>query len=368
MKRTIFILFVLTSALFFACAPKNRVDELVYFSEQNKASNEVYINFLTEQIRRYPEGEDKYLKLADIYNNNHNSAAAIKLLQQAEKQIPESINILVGLSTLYLENQNIQELSRTLNAIRKIDPDNMNYLKLSAGYSLLLRDFTNAIFFANRAMLANPFDDEILYLRGSAMLINQDSTSALMSFEEAYKLMDSYKNFSKVFDLSVALKNYDISKKYLDEFGGRYLAHSLCYEKGVYFYEIGKSDSAKILLKECLTKEEKEPRIYFELAKIYFDENITETSRQYINQYLNLKPDEIDGYIMKAQIMEKTNNFPDAYELYSTALEMDSTSRLASAGLENLERKVAYLQLVKRKESFQRQVETLKPLNSKEIN
>jgi tetratricopeptide (TPR) repeat protein len=270
---------------------------------------------------------------------------------------------------MYLEKkESIQELSKVLNEIRKIDPDNVAFLKLSAGYSLLLKDYTNAIFFANRAMLANPFDDEILYLRGSAMLINRDSISALNSYEEAYKLKESYKNFSKIFELSIALGNHILAKNYLDEFESETQTAQLCYEKGVYFHEIGEPDTAKFLLKNCLTKSNNDSRIYLELSKIYFEENALDSSRQVINQYLNLKPNEGEGYVLKARIMERFNNFTDAKELYLAALEIDSTYTLASSGLENLERKVAYLQLVKRKEIVQRQVESLKPLNSKQIN
>ena len=83
---------------------------------------------------------------------------------------------------------------------------------------------------------------------------------------------------------------------------------------------------------------------------------------------MNSNPAGTSAHILKARTLEKINYVTDAKNLYLSALEIDSTSILAIKGLDNLERKVAYLRLVKRKEDIQRQVETLKPLIIKEIN
>ncbi|MCK5208232.1 MAG: hypothetical protein KAQ79_09435, partial [Cyclobacteriaceae bacterium] len=223
-------------------------------------------------------------------------------------------------------------------------------------------------FFANRAILANPYDDENLFLRGSAQLINRDSLSALISFEDAYKLKNSDKSSLKIFDLALALGNHNKARKFLDEITLNNTTRQLCYEWGAYFNEIGKRDTSKIILLKCLRERPDEPRINFELAKIYFNVNNIDSTLYYVNQYLDSKPIGTDGYVLKAKTLEKINYYTDAKELYKIALDMDSTSILASKGLDNLERKVAYLRLKKRKEEVQRQVEILKPLNSKEIN
>ncbi|MCK5368454.1 MAG: hypothetical protein KAQ62_07870 [Cyclobacteriaceae bacterium] len=368
MRASICIFFLLAQVLFFGCNPKYGTHEIVYFNEDKKASDDVYISFLTNQIEQYPEEEDNYLKLANIYKGQNNPLKAIELLQKAEKENPESIDVLIDLSSFYLQDKNIEKLSNTLKSIMNIDMDNMNFLKLSAGYSLLLNDYTNAMFFANRAILANPYDDENLFLRGSAQLINRDSLSALISFEDAYKLKNSDKSSLKIFDLALALGNHNKARKFLDEITLNNTTRQLCYEWGAYFNEIGKRDTSKIILLKCLRERPDEPRINFELAKIYFNVNNIDSTLYYVNQYLDSKPIGTDGYVLKARTLEKINYYTDAKELYKIALDMDSTSILASKGLDNLERKVAYLRLKKRKEEVQRQVEILKPLNSKEIN
>ena len=368
MKISSVTILILNIIMIFGCKPENGKYQVVQFTEQIKAPDEIYIRYLSAQIEQYPDEEDNYIKLANIYSSHNNPTKATSLLQRAENEMPNNINILIHLSELYLGEEDIDNLSKTLRTIRKIDPDNMDFLKLSAGYSLLLKDYTNAIFFANRAMLVNPYDDENMFLRGSAQLINKDSLNAIISFEEAYRLKSSFKNFSETFDVLLAVKEISKAKKYLDEFTSNNPDQELCYEWGAYFSEIGKRDTSKSILMKCLHDRQDESRVNLELAKIYFRSDNVDSTLFYINHYLGSNPKGTEAHVLKAKALEKINFYTDAKKMYASALEIDSTSTLALRGLENLERKVAYLRLVKRKEEVQRQAETLKPLNSKVIN
>ena len=368
MRVSVSLIIFVSAILQLGCTQKNGIHEIVEFDEQNKATDEVYIKYLSEQINSYPEEADNYLKLANIYKNQNSDKKSIILLERAMDENPESISILIELASLYLKEEDEVKLSKVLNSIRKRDPDNMDFLKLSAGYALLLGDYTNAIFFANRAMLANPYDDENYYLRGKAQLIHRDSLNALISLEEAYKLRNSSKNFSEVFDVALALGNDDKAKEYLAKFNASNPDDVLCYEWGSYFNEIGRTDTSKMILMKCMERLSHDPRINFELAKIYYKLNDIDSSLYHIDEYISSDPKGTNALVLKAKALEKKSYYSEAKKLYQYALEIDSTSTLASRGLENLERKVAYLRLVKRKEDVQRQVEELKPLSSKEIN
>jgi tetratricopeptide (TPR) repeat protein len=368
MRFSICILLSFSIFAFSGCKPDNGRYKLVNFNEANKASDDVYIRYLTNEIERFPEAEENYIKLSTIYERHNDVNKAIRLLEKALREKPESLDILLHLSSLYLQQERVEDLALSLRTIRKIDPDNMDFLKISAGYSLLLKDYTNAIFFANRAMLANPYDDENYFLRGSAQLINKDSINALISFEEAYKLKNSYKNFSKVFDVSLAVGDDNKAKKYLEEFMAKRPNNQYCYQWGAFYNETGRKDTAKLILMNCLQEKPDEERINFELGKIYFNENNIDSTLYYLNQYLDTNPKGTGAYVLKAKTLEKVSYYTDARKLYNAALEIDSTSTLAIQGLENLERKVAYLRLVNRKEEIQREVESLKPLKSKVIN
>ena len=358
---------ILLVGLIFSCKPKIGVHEVVEFDGNYETSDQIYIDFLSDQIERHPDEADNYVKLASVYTRQNNNTKAISLLQRGENENPNDTGILIQLAELYLRNEDQENLSTTLRKIRNLDPDNMDFLKLSAGYSLLLKDYTNAIFFANRAILENPYDDENYYLRGGAQLINNDSLNALISLKEAYRLKHSLTNFAGVFDVALATGVLDEAKAYLDEFATNHPDDQLCYYWGAYYRSAGDLDTSKYLLQRCL-ENTTEPRIDLELARIYYRNNNTDSTLFYINKYLETNPLGTEGHVLKANTLERISYYTEARNLYKTALEIDSTSTLARRGLENLERKVAYLRLVKRKEQVQQQVETLKPLNSKEIN
>lgn len=368
MRVTNCLFFLLPLVLFLGCKPKNGAHKIVYTEEQNRASEEVYINYLTEQIEDYPDEVDNYIKLANLYKEQNKDSKAIVLLQDAEIENPKNIDILINLSKFYLQNKNIEKLSLALNTLLEIAPDNMDYLKLSAGYSILLEDHTDALFFANRALLANPFDHESLYIRGCAQLINRDSLDAMISFEEAYQLKNTYTNFAKLFDVALAMGDHSKAGKYLNEITIKNTSLQLYYEWGAYYNKIGENDSSKMFLLKCLKEKPEEPRINFELAKNYYGANNIDSTLYFADKYLDTNPKGTGAYVLKAKAMEKRYQYTEAKQIYIQALKIDNTSILARKGLDNLERKVAYLRLKKRKQEIQKQVETLKPLDSKEIN
>jgi len=368
MKHLLYIIALCSLCFLFSCKQKISVHEIVHVDEKEETSDDVYISYLSNQIDKYPDEGDNYLKLAKIYQKQNSITKSTVLLERANSENPDNVNVLIELSSLYLLEQNIDKLSRSLNRLRKIDPDNMDYLKLSAGYSLLMKDYTNAIFFANRAMLANPYDNDNYFLRGKAQLIHKDSLNALSSFEEAYKLKRSYRNFTHLFDVATAVHDKEKAKSYYDDFRDKGAYNSLCYQWGTYQNEFGDRDLARSILKKCLESSPGKHKIKFELAKNYFRANEIDSALLFIDQYIQSNPSGTEMYVLKAKALEKRSYFTEARKLYNHALEIDSTSTLARRGLENLERKVAYLRLIRRKKDVQRQVETLKPLNAKEIN
>ena len=78
--------------MIFGCKPENGKYQVVQFTEQIKAPDEIYIRYLSEQIEQYPDEEDNYIKLANIYSSHNNPTKATSLLQRAENEMPNNIN------------------------------------------------------------------------------------------------------------------------------------------------------------------------------------------------------------------------------------------------------------------------------------
>ena len=134
MKYFLTFSIALLSIFVAGCKEKFGVDKIVKIDRQLIASDDLYVKYLSDQIDRFPGQEDSYIKLADIYISQNKTEAAIELLSQANKQIPESLEILIHLGTLYLDQEDMPNLSNSLRRIRRINPDHMDFLKLSSGY------------------------------------------------------------------------------------------------------------------------------------------------------------------------------------------------------------------------------------------
>jgi tetratricopeptide (TPR) repeat protein len=349
------------------CEPQFSLHPVVEINYNSSSVDAVYVRYLLNQIENHPEVSDNYIKLSGIYEKQGDINAAIKLLQKGTRLSGGNSEVIVELGKFYLQNGNLDELAVLLKLLRTKDPDNVNFLKLSSGYALLLRDAENVVFFANRALLANPVDDENLYLMASGKLLNKDSITALGIFAEAYKLRKSYANFSKTFDLAINLRLPDQARDYLIDFESSNNTVNCCYQWGSLYNAIGKRDSAKWVLRHCEEPLVAKELLSFEIAKTFYPEN-TDSVLFYVDRALNIQPQYLQALVLKAKTLDRQGNYDRAIGVYQSAIQMDSTYTLALQGLNNLERKVAYLRLVQRKESVQRDLEILKPLNSRTIN
>ncbi len=367
MSHRVSVILLYMLAVLSGCERQYSLHPLVDIEYNSSSVDAVNVGYLLAQIEDHPEVSDNYLKLSDIYEKQGNNNEAIKLLQKGARATKENSVVLVALGRYYLQNGNLEELSAILNSLRNADPDNIDFLKLSSGYAFLLKDAENAIFFANRALLTNPVDDENLYLLANGKLLSKDSTSALNTFGEAYKLRKSYNNFSKVFDLALQLRQPNLASEYLDDFENTNKIVNCCYQWGALYNATGKRDSARWMLRNCEESVAARELLSYEMAKTYYPEQI-DSALIYINEALGIEPRYLLALVFKAKALDRQGDFDQAMGIYESAIQIDSTYTIALDGLSNLERKVAYLRLVKRKENVQRDLELFKPLNSKTIN
>ncbi len=358
------ILFII---LFLGCRPESGVYRQAPLKEELMPDNAMLIRYLEEQMEEYPEEEDSYIKLAEIYRGQGNDEKALDILKKGQRYIPENPDLLIKLAWLYLDAKNKDDLSATLKTLREIAPDNMEFLKLSSGYSLLLNDYNNALFFANRAILTNQYDDEGYFLRGQAYLLNNDSLTAMESFEEAWQLKRSMNNFAGALDLSLALGQHVRAARYLSEAKRANPHEQFCYYDGKFLNETKQLDSARAVLKRCLEIDPGDKRVEFELAKNHSRSNNPDSAVVFLDKYLNSSPDDIGALLFKAKLLDRQANYTVALEYYQKVMAIDSTSSIAAAGVRNVKRKLARVRALRRKENVKKQAEEFRTIKTKPV-
>ena len=358
---------VLLIIFIWACKPESGVYKQSPLDENLMPDNEVLIRHLVEQIEENPEKDDSYIKLAEIYRKQGDDEKALQLLEKGVRNVSGNVTLLISLARAHLDAGHKKDLSATLKLIHDIDPDNPEYLKLSAGYSLLMKDFNNALFFANRAILANQYDDEGYLLRGQAYLLNKDSLTAMESMEEAWQLKRSMKNFSEAFTLALALGQHQRAIRYLSEIKRAKPHENFCYFDGKYLNETGRLDSARSVLIRCHERNPDEVRIDLELTKNFLKDNKFDSARYFIDRYLDKKPGDVQAVLLKAHLLDRQARYTDALEMYQKAMGMDSTSVQAEKGVKIMKQKLARINAIRRKERVKKQVEEFKPIGTKPV-
>lgn len=361
------ILIGLTVIVSLGCEPDHGTHSIYEIGEQENNTEILYINYLKELIRTEPGTVNTYLKLAGIYKNTSKHEEAIRMLRNGLKQTGDNVEILAELGKIYLESGQTEQLSGTLKLLRSQDPDNINFLKLSSGYALLLGDTENASFFANRALIINPLDDDIHYLLGETRLKQKDSLTALNIFMDAYNLLNSQRNFRALFGLALNLRQYQLSRSLLEKYEKNDKDKFECLYWGMWYNATADNDSARSALSGCDFGSGKADEVYYEFAKSYYPKQ-SDSVLYYVDQSLSFNSRNVNSLILKARTLDRLGNFDRSRDVYQEVLRLDSASAIAQVELSNLERKVAYLRLVKKKESGQKDLENLRPLNSRTIN
>ncbi len=358
---------VLIFIAFLGCRPESGVYKQAPLNADLMPDDAMLITYLEAQIEEYPEEEDNYIKLAEIYRKQHNDEKALDVLKKGQRFIPENADLLINLASLYLDTKDKENLSATLKTISKLAPDDIKFLKLSSGYSLLLKDFNNALFFANRAILANQYDDEGYFLRGQAYLLNKDSLTALESLEEAWQLKKSMKIFDAALDLSLALRQHVRAKRYLSEVKRANPHEKFCFYEGKFLNETKQLDSAKAVLTRCLRTDPDEIRVNFELARNYYRSGDPDSALTFIDNYLNSMPDDVEVLLFKARILSSQNQYTAALDIYQKVMEVDSTSTAANTGIKNMQRRLERIRVLRRKENVKKQIEEFKKIETKPV-
>ena len=362
-----YLLGILVILLITNCGPRRASFEIVELPAKQNNQAELFIPYLKQQIEHQPKEPSNYLKLAGIYIQQNKITEAKALLENAQSIQSKNVEILATLSKIYLNEGDTLSLRNSVSRLRKLDPEFELTLVLSAEYALLVNEPNNVIYYANRAILKNPYNDNCRTLLGKAYLIKRDSSNALQNFEQAYAMHSTYQNFSSLFSLVLSLEQLEAARSLISGYEMDGLSHTACLEWSMYYNEIHLYDSARLFLDKCKNEFPEQTKSLLEWTNYYYGTK-NDSALQTLNLYLYHNPKDLKALILKARIKSESGDTREAIDLYKSVLLSDSTITIARTELDNLERKVAYLRLVQRKDETQKQLDMIKPLGTKQIN
>ncbi len=232
--------------------------------------------------------------------------------------------------------------------------------------------YKEAALYADSALRLNPKNNQYYLLKGNALSVLQDTAAAeatyLSGLENGANRQVFYQNLMRLF---IAGHNFEKAHAYLDSMENPD-DESLLLQKAQVLRQVGKPDSAKnilytIMADQKLLQEIGNVSVYNELKDYYFENtNVYDSSLHYAQKILDAKAGDQNALLTMARIYDKRRDYSRAINQYEELLEQDSTRQpklynLAGQELDQLKRKVAYLQKRKQEER-EKQMQPIDPL------
>ena len=161
------------------------------YSEQNKLNDA--LRFLTQERVNYPQHASfLYQAQADILKRMNNKAAAMRLLDEAIKNLPDDPELIYAEVLMLDAHADKEKLENLLNQLLSIEPNSPTYLNAYA-YTLALqnRRLNDARRFVEHALEYAPEQASILDTLGFISYLQNDFSTSAEVLEKAYLLSGS---------------------------------------------------------------------------------------------------------------------------------------------------------------------------------
>ena len=158
------------------------------FAQQDKLNDA--LRFLTQERVNYPQHASfLYLAQADILKRMDNKKAAVRLLDEAVKNLPDDPELIYAEVLLLDPYQERDKLDKLLKSLLAIEPNSPTYLNAYA-YTLALqnRRLKEARLYAERALDFAPEQAAILDTLGYIAFLQNDFDTAVNVLGQAYTL------------------------------------------------------------------------------------------------------------------------------------------------------------------------------------
>ncbi len=163
------------------------------FAQQEKLNDA--LRFLTQERVNYPQHASfLYLAQADILKRMNNKKAAIRLLDEAVKNLPDDPELIYAEVLLLDPFQERDKLDKLLKNLLIIEPNSPTYLNAYA-YTLALQNhrLDEARTYVEHALEFAPEQASILDTLGYICFLQNDFVTATAVLKQAYELSGSSK-------------------------------------------------------------------------------------------------------------------------------------------------------------------------------
>lgn len=225
----------------------------------------------------------------------------------------------------------------------QIDPRNVFALLVRGFGHRFTNDYGRAFADFNAAMEINPSDPGPHAFRGGVYTDTGDLERALKDLNTAIQLDPKYAAaytslgviYNRQRQFEKAIETFDSAIKYRPHASGDYLGRGFAY------LNLGENERALVDLNEAVRLNPRDVGALVNRGRIFVEKGEAEPAIKDLNEGLQLSPKRVDALMYRARAYEISGNLSAARSDFANALSIAPSHRVAIAGIERLDNKIA---------------------------
>jgi tetratricopeptide (TPR) repeat protein len=368
-----YILLLVITILFSACNKKQPRYEIASTPAFDQEYYQNALAVINETLDDNPENADAYFKKSRILLEMEEPKEALSSIDRAINLAGNNPDYsLVKIRAHAAAGEMPQAFEEAQKAIKSGNISEELYSIVAEG-NLQNENFRQAIRYAGEALSLNPNSAENYFRKGIAYIALSDTAKAASNFLKSLEFgKPAEEVYATLVKMYVDFGNYEQAYLFIQQLEPVDNA-KMEFQKARVLRKVGQPDSATVVLYNILSdsgklKEVGEVPLYQEMKDLYLDTRIYDSALLYANKLLALNENDKEAIITMARVYDRRQYYSQAVGEYQRILEMDSTLQpqihnLAVEELDELQRKIAYLQRRREQERLREQLRPVPLLN-----
>ncbi len=299
--------------------------------------------FFEEQIKQYPDHFENYLLLSDCYLRNDKATEAELVLREAAAKMPDCVLIKNHLLEAFIRGERFDEIASTTAKIFELFPDVPFVLEQKFNEFDKNENLDQAEEIANRYSKLLPGSATAIIMQMNILFKKGQVPEALAKLNSAYEKYPSNWDIvylSALFSIRTT-QNYDGAIQIYKDFLKKRRTVDAFIQLGDTYFKASKVEKFEETFKSILNTDPAATGIYFTLAKVFIQLQNYKKAELYINECLDLCPNQSVYWSKLGEIHQASGNQDAAIYAYRKAVNYSATDYNSRNLLRELEGKNA---------------------------
>jgi tetratricopeptide (TPR) repeat protein len=306
----------------------------------NDTAMSLVVREWSKKINQYPDHHEYYYERAKALAKERLFKLAEADLTQALKLVPGKIEYLLMKGDMLFAYDQTRAALLIYQDAAKRNPEHPDALYKVGQFNLFVKRYPEAERYLKELLKISPSRPDVYFMLGTVYKEMNDTSKALLEFKNSVKVDPEFYNSYMQLGLLLSERNDTNALAFfghalrVDEF-----SDEAYYGRGFLYQKIKNNRLAAADYKKAIDINPTHKLAYYNLANINAELGRYDLALEQLLTLLKFAPDFSKAYNRAGQLYELTGEWASARQYYEKCLSLDSTSVLATEGLQRLQKK-----------------------------